>query len=498
MSHEAGWHRLSPWAVVAFSANGLLDAAKLGLYVLPVAFTGALAKLPDFWLPLAIGLMALHILISSALQWLRFRFQFDEQQQRFRIRSGALFRKKQELPLTRIQNVRLEQPLPMRLIGKVNLVVETAGSGEKEAVLCAVDPKSAARLKARLVPTASEPQQAASADEPVPSTNLTRQPRHLFLHGFCFNQLAWLMLFLGPLFSQLDQYPWWEWLEAHPVTAQWTASVANLGPAMLVPGALMLLTLLYLLLSVLSGVVSLLKYHPYRLTLEPERLQFSGGTLHRMQDLLLKRRIQSLSLSQSPLARLVGLWAISLKQVSGSEPGERLRGSLIVPAVRAEERHALVQDSVGKVPVPQQWRSISPFWRNLRLAWLLGLSLTLSLLVASLPFGPEHGGLVLLLMGLVIMAAIELKWRHYGFQLQADGLWLRQGMLGQQWHYLPLAKCQSLTLTQTPGLRKRGLTNLTLFLASGKQTLPAIPLALAQDLAGRILERIRQDQKNWL
>ncbi|WP_417347080.1 PH domain-containing protein [Ferrimonas sp.] len=498
MSNDDQWHRLSPWAVVAFSANGLLDAAKLGIYVLPVAFTGALAKLPDFWLPLAIGLMSLHILLSSALQWLRFRFQLDEQQQRFRIRSGALFRKKQELPLARIQNVRLEQPLPMRLIGKVNLVVETAGSGEKEAVLCAVDPGAAARLKARLVPAAKEPEQGDADCEPAQPDSLRRPPMQLFFHGFCFNQLAWLMLFLGPLLGQLDNYPWWEWLEAHPVTAQWATSAASLGPGMLVLGALLLLTLLYLLLSLLSGLVSLVKFHPYRLTLEPERLQFSGGTLHRMQDLLLKRRIQSLTLSQSPLARLVGLWAIALKQVSGSESGERLRGSLTIPSVRDEERHALVRESVGRVSLPEQWNPISPFWRNLRLAWIVGLSLALALPVASLNTGTDNTWSIPLLVGMAILAAIELKWRHHGFQLQADGLWLRQGMLGQQWHYLPLDKCQSITLTQTPGLRKRGLANLTLFLASGKQTLPAIPLDQAQELAGNILGRIRQDQKNWL
>lgn len=498
MNHDAQWHRLSPWAVVAFSANGLVDAARLGLYVLPVAFTGALARLPDFWLPLAVGLMSLHILLSSALQWLRFRFQFDEQQQRFRIRSGALFRKKQELPLARIQNVRLEQPLPMRLIGKVNLVVETAGSSEKEAVLCAVDPRAAASLKARLIPANRGPGPEAS-DEPPPITSqLTRKPAQLFLHGFCFNQLAWLMLALGPLFGQLDNYPWWEWLEAHPVTGQWAASAANLGPGMLFLGALLLLALLYLFLSVLSGAVSLMKFHPYRLTLEPERLQFSGGTLHRMQDLLLKRRIQSLTLSQSPLARLVGLWALSLKQVSGNESGQRLRGSLTIPSVRGQERQSLVQESLGSVPLPERWRSISPFWRNLRLGWILGMSLALAPLVGSLPIGSGHAWVMPLLGGLTIMAGVELKWRHHGFHIQRDGIWLRQGMFGQQWHYLPLEKCQSVTLTQSPGLRKRRLVNVTLFPASGKHTLPAIPLTLAQALAGSILGRTRQDQRNWL
>ncbi|BDY04614.1 PH domain-containing protein [Ferrimonas sp. YFM] len=498
MNPDTQWHRLSPWAVAAFSANGLLDAAKLGIYVLPVAFTGALAKLPDFWLPLAITLMSLHILLSSALQWLRFRFQFDEQQQRFRIRSGALFRKKQELPLARIQNVRLEQPLPMRLIGKVNLVVETAGSGEKEAVLCAVDPKAATRLKARLIPATESAEEEETSAEHSPIDQLSRSPLQLFLHGFCFNQLAWLMLFLGPLYGQLDQYPWWEWLEAHPVTGQWTTLAAGLSPAMLLLGATLLLVLLYLLLSLLSGVVSLLKFHPYRLSLEPERLQFSGGTLHRMQDLLLKRRIQSLTLSQSPLARLVGLWAITLKQVSGSGSGESARSSLTIPSVKVEERHALVQESMGSVPLPERWSPISAFWRNLRLAWLLGLSLSLSLLVAIFPIGTEHAWAVPLLVGLVFMAVIELKYRHHGFQVQTDGLWLRQGMLGQQWHYLPLQKCQSITLTQTPGLRRRKLVNLTLFLASGKQTLPAIPLDQAQQLAGCVLNRIRQDTDNWI
>lgn len=100
------------------------------------------------WIIVAIVAVILLTLSFAITQWLKYRYRLHDG--KLGINQGLVFKRTHEIPLNRIQNVRLEQPLYFRPMGLYSLVVETAGSKQDEAVLAAVNYRQALQLKQRL------------------------------------------------------------------------------------------------------------------------------------------------------------------------------------------------------------------------------------------------------------------------------------------------------------------------------------------------------------
>ncbi|WP_028111752.1 PH domain-containing protein [Ferrimonas kyonanensis] len=490
------WRRLSPWAIAVFSTAGLIDKLKFGIYVIPVAFTGAMDGLPKAaWLT-ALMLLLVHTLALSWLKWWRFHYALDQAQQRFELRTGALFKTEQRIPLARIQNVRIDQPLPLRIIDKVNLIIETAGSQGSEATLFAISGSEAQALKLQLVPaTLSTPTSA-----PAPACDaLRRTPAQLFVHGVCFNNLTWLAVVLGPVLSQSDWLIDEQWLAQNP---QWTTGTSVLMPETPLSVALvaaLFLLLCYLLLSLASGLACLLKYHPYRLSFGDARLQRTGGVITRQQDLMQTHRIQSLQLRQSGLARIAGLWLLTLKQVQGSGHDANHSNAMHLPALSETETQTSLTRIDRRFRLPEQWTAIDRFWLWRRIGWSSLALLTLTALVAAIT-DLSVLQLALLLVGLwpAVAMACWLRWRHWGYASDACGLWIRHGLLGQSLTLLPWSKWQSVTTVQTPAMTSRQLMTLRLSLASGRYLLPCLSQQQAETIMAQGLEQVRGDHRQWL
>ncbi|QWL03236.1 PH domain-containing protein, partial [Shewanella indica] len=104
----------------------------------------------------------------------------------------------------------------------------------------------------------------------------------------------------------------------------------------------------------------------------------------------------------------------------------------------------------------------------------------------------------LLLAGVMAVPALYLRYRQWGFWRIENDLWIHKGILSHSWLLVSLNKVQHLQLIQSRGQKRRGLASLKLGLASGELTLPAIPLAKAQDIAAQTLGLIAHDHSNWI
>ena len=71
--------------------------------------------------------------VASILRYLTFRLRYDNHE--LVIRSGLIFRRERHVPFSRIQNVDAIQNVVHRLLGVVEVRVETGGGKEEEARL---------------------------------------------------------------------------------------------------------------------------------------------------------------------------------------------------------------------------------------------------------------------------------------------------------------------------------------------------------------------------
>ena len=88
--------------------------------------------MPDGWEVWLLVLFIPAVLLSIA-RYLSFRLRYEENE--LVIRSGLIFRNERHIPYSRIQNVDAIQNLFHRLIGVVEVRVETGGGKEEEARL---------------------------------------------------------------------------------------------------------------------------------------------------------------------------------------------------------------------------------------------------------------------------------------------------------------------------------------------------------------------------
>jgi membrane protein YdbS with pleckstrin-like domain len=78
-----------------------------------------------------------------------------------------------------------------------------------------------------------------------------------------------------------------------------------------------------------------------------------------------------------------------------------------------------------------------------------------------------------------------------------DGLWVRKGIWGTQYIFLPWKNIQFQSISQSIFQQKSDLATLFLRTAAGTYSLPFIPIDVAQNISAQITLRLHTDQAKW-
>lgn len=452
----------------------------------------------------------LAIITYAIVQWAMFRYRlFDD---KLGVRHGLIFKKANEIPLSKIQNVRLEQPLYFRPMGLYSLVVETAGSKEDEAVLAAVSYQRAMAIKQHLLAgiqskhsaSSTETHPADASSQPTTDDSVHPQEKilvskgfkELLLFGLYQNNLFWFSIIAGPILSQFD---WSDIVQTQVAKSalDWYYLAVNDNVFYQVLLITTLIIGFYLLLSLISMGASVLKYYPYRLSLSGKTLHRTGGIIAKQNDALALYRVQVIRFSQPIVGRLLTLWTLNFKQVKGTEVEQKAKKHMLVPSMSRQEITALMpaisEAGSASRELPTHYNPIhfGWFWRRALLPLIVPAVNTI-----GMGFNPMTE--LMWVIGFAFTAGLYLRYRQWGYIFNGDTCWIHTGVLGQSWHLISLIKVQHVTITQTKGQRKRGVANLELGLASGTQTIPYMPVEDARAIAERALAITANDPHNWI
>lgn len=163
----SGPKRMSP-LYIAFSMLKLIRSLVPLLFIFGIQFV-ANGKFPPTVYWVMGGALAL-ILLTGAMEIIGWkRFTYEEESDRITIRKGLVQRSEKIIYYSRIHSVSQEQPLIQRLLGVVQLKIETPGGSEGDAVLPVLRREEAERLQRVLnersisVPDRAEDAAAGSA-----------------------------------------------------------------------------------------------------------------------------------------------------------------------------------------------------------------------------------------------------------------------------------------------------------------------------------------------
>ncbi len=430
---------------------------------------------------------------AIVLQYLRFSYRITPKQ--IVIQKGVFRRQNRSIPIERIQNIQIERNLVARLIGLAKVTIETAGSSSTEGSLEYVGLSDAHEIRQAVRSfqhrTASDPETTAEEETSSSETLFSMAlPRVLLSGAFRFS-----LFYIALVFSALQL------VDPEAIVQRILRSQGRIDQITETMTANPLLTVLATILVAgvfgwISGIlIHLTRYYGFQLWLDDDKLRKRHGLFTVTEGTIPLKKVQALILRTNPFMRAFGWYELEVQTVGMNveEHGHRV----IAPFAQYDDALALA-DRVRSFDLPDTFGSVSLLTIRRR---FIRYSLVLSaLLLPSVYFWPADwwhlGGAALPWWGFLLVPFLlgwaVLQYRHHGYAVREDGLYIRRGVLSHYLWILPTEKFH--VFHATASIFQQRLNLKTLFVDTAGAATFAYPevIDLPADEADTYLGRLYQ------
>lgn len=473
-----------------------------------------LAVSRSMWLALlaATGLLILGI-AGVVIYWARFEFRVGADE--IRIDHGIVNRTHRSIPFDRVQDVDITQGPLQRLLGLAKVTFETGGGGSagkhsEEGSLHTIALQRAEQIRALVRSRqtsagapASDFSAEAEREQPVYAMGI---PRLLLAGAFNFS-LAILAALIGFTqtvgntvgFDPFSESFWRSVLSAGDPVAQY-AETHQL--AAIFGGALLLL-----LLGLVTGIVrTFVREFGFRLDRTEAGLRRRRGLLTRTDVTLPLRRAQAVVVGTGPVRDRFGWQELKLQSLARDDDG---KGDHVLAPLASDGEVDKILSQLGwrGLVTTLPWQRISrAYVTAFAIGWLPILAFAtgggLSALyvmahgvtmneASGLSFATELRSFVAIaVVAATPLLARWLGWRRMAYALDGDRLLIKSGWWRRILTILPIAKIQSIDLSENFITRWFGTARLTFGVAGGGSrghSIPAIPRKAARQLRDDLL-----------
>lgn len=469
-SPEVPWKSLSPRAPLA--------ALVPLMGMLLRSFAGAL--LPAFflrergfpsWIWGIVILSAALMLAAGLYEVATLRYRMVGAQ--LEIRSGLLVKTSRFIEAARVQNTEVLQPFVSKLLGLVELKVETASGQKAEGHLRGLTPAEAQALidalhaargqdAAALAPVATG---GALEGEVLARARLT----DLLRYGATATGLGVLAVLLGTLNELMETFqqlvlPW--------LVERW-GLLASPGMGW-VPALLAVLGVL-LGLWLVNVVLAVLRFHGFQLVDTGKHFRAAGGLITRRQVTMRRERMQLVVVDEPLLRRWLGFGSVEVETAgvrAGSESADR--AELVVPVVPAAQQQALVQRLVPDIPGVLAELPLRPAHPKALLRARIRAVVMSVLVAAPASFFLWPWGVLAWALLPLQLAGTWFDWRFQGWLVTERLVVVRQGFWRRRTTLLQRARIQSVKALQGPLERSYGIGHVQVAVAGSRVTLPCV------------------------
>jgi putative membrane protein len=438
--HVTQTKKLHPAAIAVW----FLDDARrfiLGLVAIVIARGGNV-----------VVIVSVAVLVLAAFEVLRYlRFTYRIEGNTLVVEGGLLRRFRRALPLVRIQSVDVVQKLRHRVLGVVELRIETAGGSSTEAPLVAVTPEEAGRLRPLLL---TEDEATAGGPEPPPLVVLS--PGDLIVAALTGGRVAVVAVLFGYAQEVLSD----ELLASLASRAEDALRSAFLATALAILGVVVIVL-------TASVIATTFVYWNFTVRREGTRLIVERGLLDRRRATVPLRRVQAVQLKENPLRRILNKAALT-SITAGYSPSneERQETSMLLPIGSRDQALWLAGLALDLPSPPDRPLQRAPRGALLR-RFVAACTLVFLLVAIALGLlGPQ--GLWSLVLLVPLAAVAWFSYRALGFRLDSDYLAVQSGVFNRQTTIIPRANVQHLSLSRGPLQRAFDLASLRVGVPSTK------------------------------
>lgn len=463
-------------------------------------------------------------LALSFARWLMFRYRVEADE--LIIDSGVLSRRRRVIPLSRIQNIDLQQSAIERLARVAELRMETASGGsETEASLAVLSLPEARELQTELMRrrarqagagaagVAADPGVAgtagvaereeaggaggaSAAESGLAAEEGETQRRVLRLSigdlavaGATSNEAGLLAAGLATGLQLADD------LGGVDRVQGWLEAAFTRGAALGIMGAVaagVALAVAVILVGWVASIfVTVVRYHGFTLTRVGDDVRREFGLFSRHHSTVPLERVQAVRIEQTLLRRPFGLVALKV-ETAGAGPQQR-RGEggseAFVPIARKREVGTLLREVFPDARFEGvELQPVSPRSRR-RTFSRLAAPVALAALVCTVVLGPRWLALLALLAPAWLYARADYRARAWarppGYALVRGGVFTRVSWV------VPESKIQTLHLRDTPFQRRLDLRTLLVDTAAGGRVARVVDLE--RSTADSLLHALTRD-----
>jgi putative membrane protein len=521
------WQRLSLISILYFTIRNFTNSAQVLIYTIP-----ALAISFNIWdnllspeVLIGAGILFLSTSVSGVISFLMYKFRVHNQH--VEIHHGVFQRRYTNLPLWRIQNVKIERPFYYRPFGYALVVLDTAGSGKEEAKIVAVPEDYAEALKKQVLYEKALhdegdldclPNEDLSDEQspsfPTPRTRTKaidsshsneevlnrRSVKDIIFHGITNNRV-WIILgaaapFYDDVFGLVSEWLADKGLQLNQLVGEQTVAWWQFGLY-----AFVILMMLMALVALLSVGGALFTFYGYTLSRTGDRYIRRSGLLNKLEVSMRASRIQMITAKQDWLDKI--LKRVNLYFEQNSTAGQQMQelmspNKLIVPSVTEDEAFALSQEVMPGCDLRgQDYQTISKrfitFW--LLAGWTLPF-------ITFFTIGAVSSHLDIMLGSLVVFSAVSLlltlRWWRWGIAYDSKYVYIRRGRIGIDYQCFEPYKAQQVIVKQSVFMKRRKQATVKFVLASGAVTVPFLPEDYVNKLADSVLFEVESTRRSWM
>lgn len=506
------WSRVDYVAIAYFFVNSLSKIVPNFYVVIPLlALNWSKVKENVLILTVSIAVFTTLILLTSIIKYSYYWFKVSESH--VQIKSGVFKKSHLDLPFTKIQNIKIIEPIYYRPFKICLLELDTAGSTKQEAQLVAMSLDSAQLFKQTVLSqrvndseisdgsSNNEGQTIEKPREKAPYRLITRKLSDIALHGATNGKMFIVLGFLAPFYnlistkietfiSNIGQN-----LDSN-LSALTTSSYAALVAVLLTFGALILL----ICFSVLASIITFYNYQLYK---DGNRYIRRCGLFTKHEVELLKQRIQLITIRQNFIDRLVGRYNYYLQQnasMSSSSSTQMGTNKLVVPSINRNEVEELCNEAYAiDSPLSTKFKRISRRYITQKIVFRC--LPTIAVLYICMMVWLENNFINLAVLGsllLIMLVTVIMSWCSQGYLFTNEYVFIRKGLLGVTYRIIPISKIQQIKITQAIWLEKKTLANIKFVTACGGYNVNLISSSDINKIKAYSLSYLAQLKPQWM
>jgi putative membrane protein len=444
----------------------------------------------DGWHPWMM-LLIIPTAVVAVIRYISYSYRYDERE--LVIRSGLLFRRERHIPYARIQNVDAVQNVLHRLLGVVEVRLDTGSGGSAEATMSVLPVRALEEMRERVF--AGRQLEREAAERPRPWLALT--PREVMLSGFIDSRGGVLIAAAFGVMWELQLFERFFSPGLAPAAnrsvirnavrgVMSNAAAAWQGLAV----AVALLAALLIFVRILSMIWALIRLHGFTLTLQQDEARAEYGLLTHVSATVPLRRVQMLTVRERPLHRLFRRVAVRVETAGGHEAGAEGAAQTredLAPILQKTALGEFVRTLTGVDLSTLAWQPPHPraFGRELRRRLVFAAAVAVAL--AALARWYSIVPIVILLLWTVLAAHRTI--RHLRWCRTDDAVLLQQGWMTRTLVIVPLSKMQVVTRHESPFDRRTGMASVHVDTAAASGN-PLHIVYLPEDTAHALHEQL--------